>query len=71
MKERIEFRPCSCGDRRIEIFCERDGDIWGVGIGCLNILCDNPPLMSFARTKEEALKIAIKNWNGGVDNEQS
>ena len=58
-----ELKPCPCGCKEMDILCEKDGNIYGVGIGCMNILCDLEPLMSFATTKEEALNLAIEAWN--------
>ena len=70
MNDQIELKPCPCGNKQLRFDCEVERGEWGVSISCMNMFCDRIPLMSFAKAKEEALKIAVENWNRRADNEQ-
>ena len=63
-----ELKLCKCGKIPV-VFCESKNHIFGIGIGigctigCTNIFCDQPLLIRYGFTKEQAERRAIKAWN--------
>ena len=59
-----KLKPCPlCGGTNISIDEEHNGGIWGCGIGCLNIVCDQGLFIRYGLTRERAREKAIKEWN--------
>ena len=59
-----ELKPCPfCGGRHIDIEEENALPLWGYGIGCLNIDCEQGMVIRFALTRKRARKKAVRAWN--------
>ena len=65
-----ELKPCrACGEDKINIMCEHYGNLHGCLIGCLNINCDDEPVVCFALSKEKAERKARRKWNRRVSHD--
>ena len=63
-----ELEQCPfCGGNKVTIEYESQGWLHGCLIGCTNIMCGCPPVISFGLSKSSAKKRAVKKWNRGVD----
>lgn len=56
-----------CGGNKVTIEYESQGWLHGCLIGCTNIMCGCPPVISFGLSKSSAKKRVVKKWNRGVD----
>lgn len=66
IKKISDIKPCRCGYKKIDVVEEKEGALYGCGIGCLNICCDQGFVIAFGLTQDMARKRAVKKWNRGV-----
>lgn len=63
-----ELKPCrACGKDKLDILHANIGGLHSCLIGCLNIVCDDEPVVCFASSKERAERKARKKWNRRVE----
>lgn len=57
-----------CGENKVTIEYESQGWLHGCLIGCTNIMCGCPPVISFGLSKSSAKNRAVKKWNRRANN---
>ena len=62
-----ELKPCLCGCDRFDIEYAQVGPFYGCLIGCMNIDCEQPPIIKMALSKKRAYKKAVNAWNRRVN----
>lgn len=62
-----EMKPCrACGEEKLNILHDNAGNLHCCLIGCMNILCDDDPVVCIALSKEGAERKARRKWNRRV-----
>lgn len=68
-----ELKPCPKCKKPAYTDAVNCGHIWGYGIGCSNIFCENSgsiAIIKYAFSKEKAKKKAEKAWNRMVNDDK-
>jgi hypothetical protein len=58
-----KLKPCRCGETELDFEFESCCHMHGCLIGCMNLLCEEKPVIAFGLTKASAEKRAVKKWN--------